>query len=231
MQPRPPPGPFAPWPAIDETTNRIDKNIDPAYDYDDAGNLTSDGLNTYTYDAENRIKTVNGTGATYYYGGAGLRVKKVTGGTTTRYIFSGTKVIAEYVNGAAVGSPTREYIYSGSTLLATLEGGATKYHHSDHLSERLSTDANGNVAHAYGHYPFGETWYETGTADKWKFTRYEREPESTLDYAIFRYHNSRVGRFQTPDPIAGSIVDPQSLNRYAYVRNDPVNLVDPLGLS
>jgi len=41
-------------------------------------------------------------------------MKKVAGSTTTRYIFSGTKVIAEYVNGAAVGSPTREYIYSGS---------------------------------------------------------------------------------------------------------------------
>ncbi len=45
--------------------------------------------------------------ATYYYA-AGLRVKKVAGGTTTRYIFSGTKVIAEYVNGAL----SKEYIYS-----------------------------------------------------------------------------------------------------------------------
>ena len=41
-------------------------------------------------------------------------MKKVAGATTTRYIFSGVKVVAEYVDGAAVGSPTREYIYSGS---------------------------------------------------------------------------------------------------------------------
>ncbi|MFQ5874392.1 MAG: RHS repeat-associated core domain-containing protein, partial [Dehalococcoidia bacterium] len=46
----------------------------------------------------------------------------------------------------------------------------------------------------------------------------------------FRYDSSRLGRFLTPDPIAGSPLDPQSLNRYAYVRNDPVNLSDPLGL-
>jgi hypothetical protein len=41
---------------------------------------------------------------------------------------------------------------------------------------------------------------------------------------------NRLGRFSSPDPLAGSIVDPQSLNRYAYVLNTPVNLSDPLGL-
>lgn len=58
----------------------------------------------------------------------------------------------------------------------------------------------------------------------------ERDSESGLDYATFRSHCSRLGRFMTPDPIAGSIANPQSLNRYAYVRNDPINLIDPLGL-
>ncbi len=82
-----------------------------------------------------------------------------------------------------------------------------------------------------GHYPFGESWYASSTTTKWQFTSYERDSESTLDYAMFRYDNSRLGRFMTPDPIAGSISNPQSLNRYAYVLNDPVNLVDPLGLS
>jgi hypothetical protein len=47
---------------------------------------------------------------------------------------------------------------------------------------------------------------------------------------MFRYDSSRLARFMTPDPLAGTIQDPQSLNRYAYVRNDPANLVDPLGL-
>lgn len=66
---------------------------------------------------------------------------------------------------------------------------------------------------------------------KWQFTSYERDSESGLDYAIFRYDSSRLGRFMTPDPLAGSILNPQSLNRYAYVRNNPPNLVDPLGLN
>ncbi len=65
---------------------------------------------------------------------------------------------------------------------------------------------------------------------KWKFTYHERDAESGLDYATFRYYASRLGRFMTPDPVAGNIFNPQRLNRYAYVLNDPVNLVDPYGL-
>lgn len=159
-------------------------------------------------------------------------MKKVVSSTTTRYVFSGTKVIAEYVN----GSLSKEYIYSGNHLLSTHEGGALKYHQIDHLSVRLTTKADPNtppeqiVLSERGHYPFGEVWYETSPSDKWKFSSYERDDESMLDYAIFRYYSSRLSRFMTPDPIAGSIANPQSLNRYAFVLNDPVNSIDPLGL-
>src|SRR6266852_748161 len=140
---------------------------------------------------------------------------------------------AEYAAGAGVGSPTREYIYSGSQLLATIEGSATKYHHSDHLSLRVTTDTNGVKIADSGHYPYGENSYETGGANKLKFTSYARDNgtgESGNDYAIFRYNVNRLGRFSSPDPITGRIGDPQSLNRYVYVRNDPVNLIDLLGL-
>jgi len=45
-----------------------------------------------------------------------------------------------------------------------------------------------------------------------------------------RYDVNRLGRFSSPDPIAGSSFDPQSMNRYSYSRNDPVNLIDPSGM-
>jgi RHS repeat-associated protein len=75
----------------------------------------------------------------------------------------------------------------------------------------------------------GEQWYN-GSATKWLFTSYERDSESANDFAVFRYHVVRFGRFNAPDPLAGSLAVPQSLNRYAYVLNDVVNSVDPLGL-
>jgi RHS repeat-associated protein len=94
----------------------------------------------------------------------------------------------------------------------------------------MNTDRNGTVVAEQGHYPFGEFWYSSSATTKWRFTSYERDSESGNDYAIFRYHSNRLGRFLTPDPLAGSVFNPQSLNRYAYVVNDPVNLIDPLGL-
>jgi RHS repeat-associated protein len=64
----------------------------------------------------------------------------------------------------------------------------------------------------------------------YKFTGYERDLETGHSYAIFRFHHEGLARFLTPDPLAGSVANPQSLNRYAYVLNDPMNWVDPLGL-
>ena len=185
---------------------------------------------TYAYDAENRLVNYMGSSAVYTYDGNGLRVKKVTASATTVYVFSGSKVIAEYDNGAVPGSPSREYIYSGAALLAKIEGIATVYYHEDHLSNRVLTDSSGNLIGQRGHYPFGDTWYESGTTTKLAFTTYERDSESTNDYALARNYINRFGRFGSPDPLSGSASNPQSLNRYAYVGNTPVTLTDTTGL-
>jgi YD repeat-containing protein len=146
---------------IDETTNRIN-----GYCYDAAGNLLDQttcpsGSHQYAYDGANRLTSVNGTAATYSYFGA-LRIKKLLGSPSTVYIYSGNKPIAEYVN----SSLSKEYIYFGSKLLATIAGTSATYHHPDHLSNRAETNATGAAIRTFGHFPYGETWYETGTADK-----------------------------------------------------------------
>ncbi len=212
---------------ITAPTNRITGDC-----YDANGNLLAESAPpcpspTYTYDA--RITIVNYLTAEYTYDGNGLRVKKVSGSTTTVYVFSGSKVIAEYDNGAAVGSPSRKYIYSGSALLAKIDSSGTKYYHQDHLSNRLVTDSSGNTVAQLGHYPFGESWYNS-TGDKLLFTSYERDSESGNDYALARYHVNRLGRFGSPDPLSGGVSDPQSLDRYVYTRDDPIDFVDPRGL-
>lgn len=215
---------------VSPTTNQITTS---GYSYDTSGNMTNDGYNTLVYDGENRVTSAaNGsTSATYTYDGGGLRVKKaVQNGTTTVYLFSGSKVLAEYENGAAPSSPTREYIYSGSALVAKIEGGNTVYYHPDQLSVRATTNSSGTVTGQQGHYPFGESWYASSTTTKWQFTSYERDGESGNDYAMARYDVNRLGRFSSPDPVGGAIADPQSLNRYAYVENDPANSADPTGL-
>jgi RHS repeat-associated protein len=206
------------------------------YAYDASGNMKKDGVNTLVYDAVNRAISASGSlgSGTYSYDGNNLRVQKcipncTSPTTTTVYVFSGSKVIAEYDNGASVTSPTREYIYSGGTLLAKVDSSGTKYYHQDMLSNRVVTDASGAKVAELGHFPFGESWYNS-TGDKLLFTSYERDSESGNDYAQARYHVNRLARFSSTDPVAGSVGDPQSLDLYAYVRNDPISSVDPTGM-
>jgi len=210
---------------IDLATNHI--TVSP-YHYDAAGNMDNDAIHTYTYDAENRVVAMDAGAAAYTYGPDGLRVRKVAGGTTTTYVRSGFSVVAEYTG--STPALAKEYVYSGG-LLASIDAstGAVTYRMNDHLSARLETDASGAVVRTFGHYPYGETWYETGLS-KWKFTSYERDGESQLDYANYRSYAPRLGRFTGPDPLGGNMGSPQSLNRYSYVTGDPINSVDPLGL-
>jgi RHS repeat-associated protein len=80
-----------------------------------------------------------------------------------------------------------------------------------------------------GHYPFGESSYSNNGNDL-VFTSYQRDAESGLDYAMVRYYDS-TARFCSADPVGGQVNDPQTWNRYTYVRNDPINLTDPNGES
>ena len=214
---------------VSAATNQITGS---PYAYDANGNMTNDGVNTLAYDVENHVLSASGSygSGSYTYDGNGLRVQKsVSGGATTVYIFSGSKVVAEYDNGAAPSSPSREYIYSGGALLAKIDSSGTKYYHQDHLSNRMVTNSSGTDVADIGHFPYGESWYNAA-GDKLMFTTYERDAESGNDYAQARSYVNRLGRFSSLDPLPGHISDPQSLNRYSYVRNLPVILRDPAGM-
>jgi RHS repeat-associated protein len=214
---------------VNPATNRITTT---GYGYDASGNMTNDAMNTLTYDAENRTLSSSGSfgSGTYSYDGHNMRVVKASGGATTIYIYSGSKVIAEYASGASPSSPTIEYAHMGNRLLAQFQSGATNYYHRDHLSTRVITNSSGTVVAQQGHYPFGESWYMAGSTSKWVLTSYERDAESSNDYAKARYDVDRLGRFSTGDPARViKTAAPRNFNRYSYVANDPINRTDRTG--
>ena len=199
-------------------------------------------------DGQNRMVADPTAGARYVYDGNGTRVQKclpncTSPSSSTVFIFSGSQDIAEYDNGAAPASPSREFVYSaglpGAGLLATLTGGPSPtitYFHDDHLSWRISTDGTpgsptyGQVNGSQGSYPFGDSWYSSN-GNEFAFTSYQRDAESGLDYAMARYYDSTAARFCSANPVGGEMDDPQTWDRYSYVRNDPINLTDPNGES
>src|SRR3989442_7930829 len=77
--------------------------------------------------------------------------------------------------------------------------------------------------------PYGENYSETGTTDR-NFTGQNQDTTADLYDFMFREYHPTQGRWLSPDPLGGDISNPQSLNRYAYVLNNPTNFPDPLGL-
>ena len=117
---------------------------------------------------------------------------------------------------------------------------------ADHLgTPRMIIDQTGALANVKRHdyLPFGEELVAgiggrtigqgyVGDNNRFKFTTYERDAETGLDYAQARYYASTQGRFTSVDPHnAGAYPDyPQSWNAYTYARNNPLLYVDPDGL-
>lgn len=224
------------------STNRIS-----GYSYDSAGNLLSDGVHSYTYDAENKIAKVDSVAA-YVYDGAEQRVRKLIGENLIFVYGIGGQLVAEYSGSS--GSLLKEYVYGANGLLATIEPSAinsngTRYTTPDHLgSPRVVTNSAASVISRHDYLPFGEELGAgvgsrttgmgfPGSSDsiRQRFTAKERDNETGLDYFGARYYFSVQGRFTSVDPWlpSGRTANPQSWNRYSYTLNNPLRYTDPSG--
>ncbi|MCO6511014.1 MAG: RHS repeat protein, partial [Aridibacter famidurans] len=238
-------------PEIEKSTNRI-KELQPDgdqqkdYEYDAGGNtiLDPDGRQFF-YDGENkqiRVEDINDDPiGEYVYDGDGRRVMKkvpLPGGNTETTVFvydAGDKLVAEY-----------------STTVASQQNAQVSYLTNDHLgSPRITTDKNGKVYSRRDFLPFGEELTATITPERipgvgygsdsvrQKFTGYERDDETELDFAEARMFNYRLGRFSSTDLYGPWAMPerkakrfqstPQQWNRYTYVTNNPQKLTDPSG--
>jgi RHS repeat-associated protein len=223
-------------PSIDATKNRF--NVNQGYIYDKTGNIIQDvdqnnnQIRKFVFNGENKQVHVKNASddpiGTYYYNGEGKRVKKTTATETTIFVYD------------AIGQMVAEY----STQLSATP--TTSYLTSDQLgTPRIITDKNGNVISRRDMMPFGEDLYvgvgarstnlkygSTNDEIRQKFTGYQKDKETNLDFAEARYYNNQHGRFTAVDPLlaSGQSSNPQSFNRYSYTMNQPLVKTDKTGL-
>jgi len=186
-----------------------------------------------TFDAENRLisVTISGQSTTFVYDGDGNLVKKLKpDGTITVYIGG---VYEVELNGTTVTKTTLYYPAAGAVRV--IQGGNNNLYYvlKDHLgSASVTLDASGNVV-ANGeqrYYPFGESRL-TGAAlptDR-LYTGQRDVGLGGLYHYNARFYLPKLGRFISADTIVPEPSNPQALNRYSYVRNNPVKYIDPSG--
>ncbi|HEV2287921.1 MAG TPA: RHS repeat-associated core domain-containing protein [Candidatus Acidoferrales bacterium] len=182
---------------------------------------TANQMDGYSYDAEGRRvrRTVPGSGITddYLYDLDGNYITQVSG--------TGWWIRGElYADGRHLGT------YENDLSTPT-----TFFNHTDHLgTERVETAVNGTACETITSLPFGDGLNTSGSCDPSAkyFTGKERDWESNLDNFGKRYYGSSMGRFMTTDPVlitTERLMNPQQLNLYAYVANNPFRFIDPTG--
>jgi RHS repeat-associated protein len=206
------------------------------YTADINGNTLTGAGRTFVWTPDNRVASVaNASGTTTMrYDYTGARVKKLGPLGQVLYPFAGYEV-------GPTGTKTK-FFRLGNELLAAKQsptaGNPTRFfYHNDHLGGvNVITDDdpihNGARQQLTEYDPWGKVSRIEGNVDpEHRFTGQKLDPENGLYYYGARYYDPELARFISPDPIVPSAGDPQSHNRYSYVRNNPVKYIDPDGHS
>jgi len=137
----------------------------------------------------------------------------------------------------ASGNLVTENYYADGQAVAYYSStdGYIHFQHQDwEGTVRVRTKYNAAVDGTFLSYPFGDGFTESGSdSDPLHYALLDHDADSYTEHATFRQYSSTQGRWLAPDPFGGSYDagNPQSLNRYVYVLNNPLSFIDPLGLN
>ena len=195
--------------------------------YDQNGNLTNDGVNTYVWDARNRLVSMSGgVTASFSYDPLGRRTSKTINSVASQFLYDGNDIAAE-VGGGAIGTNYLRSLNIDEPFIRQTSTGS-EYYHTDALGSTLALSSSaGTTAVSYSYEAFGKTTMTGASSNPFEFTG--RENDGTgLSYYRARYYSPQLQRFVSEDPLEFAAGD---VNLYAYVWNSPTNYTDQFGLA
>src|SRR5271168_5252319 len=165
---------------------------------------------------------------TFKYDPFGRRIEKTTSSTTSIYAYDANNLVEET---NATGAVVARYAVTQNIdePLAMLRSATTSYYHADGLGSVSSlSNTAGALAQTYTFDSFGNLTASSGSlTNPFRYTAREFDSETNLYYMRARYFDPQTGRFLSEDPVGFSV----GVNFYGYVLNNPVNLIDPVGLA
>jgi RHS repeat-associated protein len=201
------------------------------YAYDANGSMIVRDSQRFDYDAENRLTTVTGTNKITFFGyaGNGARLWKQTTGTNTLQLWIGDNY--EEKQGQILF-----HVLAAGQMVCTFDATGTnvyEYYHADNLhSSSVMTDHSGNRVQHYEYSAYGRDRFTESTnafSVTRRYTSQKLDEDTGLYFYGARYYDQQLARFTQPDDMIPNIFEPQSLNRYSYVRNNPLKYTDPTG--
>ncbi len=219
--------------------NRLATYNSQAVTYDADGNMTNGPLNgsmvTYQYDSHNRLTAVGDT--EYTYDANNNRVEVDNNGDITRYVVNPNANLSQILMETDENGVVKSYYIYGLGLIGkedvtTTPTAYVNYHFDSRGSTVALTDETGAVTDLYNYGSYREIIQWTGMTDN--IFQYIGEygvvtDDNGLYHMRARYYNPEINRFINEDTVLGSIDHLQSLNRYAYVKGNPIRYVDPEG--
>ncbi|WP_456726759.1 RHS repeat-associated core domain-containing protein [Bradyrhizobium sp. USDA 3397] len=199
---------------------RTAAGVTTAPTWDANGNLTSDGVNTYTWDARNRLTGIPGI-ASFVYDAFGRRQTATRGGTATSFLYDGWDVAQEQQG----GMPSADVVNGLNIDERFARNGAAIL--TDLLGSTLALASSGAVQTSYGYDPYGAAQVTGSASDNpFQYTGRENDGTGLLHYRN-RYYSPTWGKFISEDPIGLGGGD---INLYRYASSNPIQHSDPLGL-
>jgi RHS repeat-associated protein len=191
--------------------------------YDAEGNMTSDGSNSYVWNARNQLASMDFGAFSFEYDAYGRRVGKTGLGTTTNYLYDRANIVQELVS----GTPTANLLTGGiDEIFTRTDSNGTADFLRDALGSTIAlADSSGTVQTEYMYEPFGNVTINGSVTTPYQYTGRENEGTGLYFYRA-RYYDPALARFISEDPagFAGGI------NLYGYVANDPLRYTDPFGM-
>ena len=208
-----------------------------SFSNDGRGNRTNDGSRSFSYDAENRLASVSGSSGAikYLYDADGQLAGRAKGGQTVRCLYAPSPITGQsecaFRYDAASGAALDVFVFDRGGVASRHGATGARYVHRGLLeSVTALTDSAGAVKATYSYDPWGKP---RGAAPAepflYGYTGALTDPDTGLVYLRSRWYDPATSRFLTADTAPAVPENPESLNRYAYTQNDPLNHVDPRG--